>query len=147
MEYQSFVEITTLLITCGYMSYRITKWLNTILGQRKNMTPQEILESTLSTHVEKQNRETTKYGSRKKTLVVNIGTAAVLMGWCYSALISTTLFYVLFAYMIVGFVVLLLIGAPKPEDLAGLKISDRLWLRMFHAWLWPVYVMVLRNTN
>lgn len=145
MEYQSFLEIIILSVACGYMSYRITRWLNTILKQRKNMTPQEIFEGTLSAHQEKLKRDATKYGSRKKTLIVNFGTAGVLLIWCYSALISTTLFYVLFAYMIVGFMVLLLVGAPRPADLEGLNISDRIWLRMFHAWLWPVYAIALRK--
>lgn len=86
-----------------------------------------------------------KYGSRKKTRVVNFGTAGMLLAWCYTATISSAIFLSLFGYLCIGFLVIRAFGVPKFDDLVHLNRGDRLWLRTFHAWLWPVYVLTSRK--
>ena len=91
--------------------------------------------------LEKQKRQATKYGSWGKTNVVNFSMLGLLIAWCYTILISSELFTAIFIYLCYGFLSNRTIGVPITDDLAHLNFSDRLWLRTFHAWIWPVYVL------
>jgi len=87
-----------------------------------------------------QKRQLTKYGSLGKTQLVNMGMLGLNLVWFYSLSISSELFNALFIYLCYGFLVIRGVGIPTTDELAHLSFSDRLWLRTFHAWLWPYYV-------
>ena len=88
-----------------------------------------------------QKWQLTKYGSLGKTQLINIGMLGLNLVWFYSLSISSELFNALFIYLCYGFLVIRGVGIPTTDDLAHLNFSDRLWLRTFHAWLWPYYVL------
>jgi hypothetical protein len=90
--------------------------------------------------MEKKKWHATKYGSRVKTSVVNLSTLGLFIAWGYTFSISGELFSAILFYLFYGFLANRTIGVPITDDLAHLNFSDRLWLRTFHAWLWPVYV-------
>lgn len=89
---------------------------------------------------EEQKRQATKYGSWRKTAVVNFSMFGLFIALYYIFSISGELFSAILFYLCYGFLTNRTIGVPITDDLAHLNFSDRLWLRTFHALLWPVYV-------
>lgn len=43
-------------------------------------------------------------------------------------------------YLALGLMVNYRLGIIQLETLTPLKWRDRLWLQLFHAWFWPLYV-------
>ena len=130
-----------LLAFCGYLAYRLIRWLWPIYEQRKELTTFEMLDRAIMSPMEEQQRQATKYGSRSRTLTIHLVNLGLLLAWMYYAPASKLLFWSLFVYQGIGFFVLNRVGVPTASDLTGLNLNDRFWLRIFHAWLWPAYLM------
>lgn len=98
-----------MLVFCGYAAYRIMKSLWPIFERRKEhpklqMIRREALASP------REVLPPAKYGSWKKTQVVNFGTAGMLLACCYSATMSLAIFMGLFGYLCIGFLAIRAFG-------------------------------------
>jgi hypothetical protein len=126
---------------CG--ASRLLNWLWPIVMRRHEMSAGEMIEQAVSAPVREQQRQATLYGSRRRTLCVH-ALNMVLLGLTAASLsYSAFFFFGLLSYLAVGFGAAHAAGAPKAAELVGLKFRERTWLRMFHAWQWPVYVTYL----
>lgn len=130
-----------LLAFCGYLAYRLIRWLWPIYKRRKELTAFEMMDRAIMAPMEEQQRQATKYGSRSRTLTIHLVNFGFLLMWMYFAPASKLVLWGLFVYQGIGFFVLSRIGVPTAANLAGLNMNDRFWLRIFHAWLWPAYVL------
>jgi hypothetical protein len=137
---ESTLATLGLLFFCGYLAYRLIRWIRPIVEQRKDLTPSQILDRAIMAPIKEQQRQALKFGSRKKTLLVHILNFALLLAWVYFGVESHVIFWGILGYQCAGFLVLRRIRLPTAEDLARLKANDRLWLRVFYAWFWPAYV-------
>ena len=138
---ESVLGSLVLLLMCGFAAYRLMKWLWPIIEQRKNLPAAKMVERAILAPMEERQRQAIKYGSFKKTFVVNVVTLLLAAAWLYTMRISPNLFLSIFVYVCLGFVLIHFFRVPKTDDLADLNLSDRFTLRLFHAWLWPIYVI------
>lgn len=67
----------------------------------------------------------------------------LLLAWGYFSRFSEIVFWGMFVYQDIGLFVLRLVRVPAAPVLVGLNGNDRFWLRVFYAWLWPLYVPFL----
>lgn len=140
MKYDDIAKLIVLFAMAGFIAYRLMRWLWPIAQMRKNLTVAQMIERAILAPQEKQQREITKYGSRRKTLVVNLANFAVLLSWAYLSSISLPLFWLGFGYLCIGFLVIRTVGVPRRDALEPLNFLDRVWLRIFHALFWPWYI-------
>lgn len=138
---ESTLTTLGLLLFCGYLAYRLIRWLWPILEQRKDLTPLQMLDRAMAAPMEEQRRQALKYGSRKKTLIVHFVNFGLLLSWMYFGAKSPVIFWGGLGYQCAGFLVLRWVRLPGPAELVGINANDRLWLRVFYAWLWPAYVI------
>lgn len=142
MDKDTWMTLTMLAI-CGFVAYRLVRWLWPIAEQRKNLTPLQMVERAIQVPVEEQQRQATKYGTRKKTLVIHAVNFALLLAWMRFGAGSPAVFWGVLAYLVIGFLMLRSLRVPPASDLEALNLNERLWLRVFHAWLWPAYLMYI----
>ncbi|AKU21236.1 hypothetical protein [Massilia sp. NR 4-1] len=129
-----------LLLICGIVAYRIVKWFWPIIEQRKNLTPEQMIERALQAPAEEAHRKAKKFGSRTKTAVITLVNAVLLYVWLWGSQRAAFMYGLGLAYLAAGFVVQHLVKVPATPELAGLNVFDRVWFRIFYAWFWPVYV-------
>jgi hypothetical protein len=144
LELRSVLPTLMLVLVCGWLAWRLLNWLWPIVMRRHEMTAAEMIEHAVSAPVREQQRQATLYGSRRRTLCVH-ALNMVLLGLTAASLsYSAFLFFGLLSYLAVGFgAAAHAAGAPKAAELVGLTFRERTWLRMFHAWQWPLYVTYL----
>lgn len=128
-----------LLVICGIGAHFVLKWWWPIIKERKNLTPEQMIERALGAPAKGTQREASKFGSPIKTLVIIILNANLLYGWLWLSHRSIFMLWVGLGYLTVGFVVQRLVKVPAANEMAALKIWERFWLRIFYAWFWPVY--------
>ena len=106
-----------------------------------------MIERALQAPIKGAQREGSKFGSPIKTLVIIIVNANLLYGWLWFSHRSFFALLIGLGYLTVGFVVQHLVKVPTAPEMAGLKILDRFWLRIFYAWFWPVYVTYISRRS
>jgi hypothetical protein len=142
-------DLATLVpvVVCGYLAYGLLRWLWPIFAQRERLTPQQLLERAnegpWAAQQRERLRELIKYGTPIRTLTVHLVNQLLLLAWIYIGAASQLVFWGVFVYLGIGLLVLRRVGAPDVAGLAGLNAIDRLWLRVFYAWQWPLYVPYL----
>lgn len=129
-----------LLVICGIGAHFVLKWWWPIIKERKNLTPEQMIERALQAPAKGMQREAAKFGSRIKTFVIIILNANLLYCWLWFSHRSILVLWLGLAYLAVGFVVQHLVKVPSANEMAGLRIQERFWLRILYAWFWPVYV-------
>jgi hypothetical protein len=110
---EEYLATLGLLLFCGYLAYRLMRWLWPILEQRKTLTPLQMLDRAMAAPVEEQQRQALNYGSRKKTLVVHFVNFGLLLAWMYFDAMSRVLFWGVLTYQVIGFLVLRWVGLPN----------------------------------
>ena len=133
-------SLILLLVICAIGAHFVLKWWWPIIKERKNLTPEQMIERALQAPVKGTQREESKFGSPIKTLVIIIVNANLLYGWLWFSHRSFFALWFGLGYLTVGFVVQHLVKVPTALEMAGLKIWDRFWLRIFYAWFWPAYI-------
>lgn len=136
-----------LLVICGIGAHFVLKWWWPIIKERKKLTPEQMIERALQAPTKGMQRKASKFGSPIKTLVIIILNANLLYGWLWFSHRSILLLWLGLAYLTVGFVVQHLVKVPSTNEMTGLKIWERFWLRIFYAWFWPVYVPYISRGN
>lgn len=134
-----------LLALCGIAAYKLIKWYWPIIEQRRNLTPGEMAERVILAPFEERERQGKVYGSRKKTLIVSLTNCALMLAWVRLSFAFPAILYIGFLYQIVGHIVLYMIRAKVGHNLAGLGLRERIVLRVFYAWFWPIYVAQWRK--
>lgn len=134
-----------LLAICGIAAYKLMKWLWPIIEQRKNLTPGEMAERAILAPFEEMERQGKIFGSRKKTLVVVLTNCALMLAWVRFGFSFPAVLYIGFLYQIAGHIVLYLMRAKIGQNLIGLGLRERIILRVFYAWFWPLYVAQWRK--
>ena len=123
-----------LLVTCGIGAHFVLKWWWPIIKERKKLSPEQMIARALQAPTKGMQRKASKFGSPIKTLVIIILNANLLYGWLWFSHRSILLLWLGLAYLTVGFVVQHLVKVPSTNEMTGLKIWERFWLRIFYAW-------------
>lgn len=134
-----------LLAVCGIAAYKLIKWYWPIIEQRRDLTPGEMAERALFAPFEEQERQGKIFGSRKKTLVVTLTNCALMLAWARLGFAYPVILWAGFVYQIIGHIVLYRMRAKVGQNLVGLGLRDRVVLRIFYAWFWPIYVAQWRK--
>lgn len=87
----------------------------------------------------------TLYGSARKTLLINFVNMTLIVGLCYLSIVSSDVVLIGFSYLVFGLVITKVMGVVRKEIVKGLQWNDRVWLRIFHAWFWPLYLWAWRK--
>ena len=122
-----------------FAAYKLVKWLWPIFEQRKNLTPIQMVERAMMARDEEMERQATVFGSRRKTLVVGLVNFILICGWAVLAG-SSFVFWIGPIYQCVGHLVIRVMRIQITPNPASLKFYNRVWLRMFYAWFWPMYL-------
>lgn len=135
---ENFGELL-LFAVCLFAAYKLVKWLWPIFEQRKTLTPIQMVERAMMARDEELERKATVFGSRRKTAVVGLVNFVLICGWVALAG-SSFVFYFGLVYQIIGHVVIKLMRIQITPDPANLRFDNRVWLRIFYAWFWPMYL-------
>ena len=95
----------------------------------------------------KRERDATRFGSRKKTRLVEFLNLTLLLGMAFSWIRFPASFWPTVGYLAVGLAVNRWLGVVQFEGLPPLKRSERRTLHLFYAWFWPLYVWAWRNAR
>lgn len=140
-------SLILLLVICGIGAHFVLKWWWPIIKERKNLTPEQMIERALQAPAKGAQRDASKFGSPIKTLMIIILNANLLYGWLWFSHRSIFVLWLGLAYLTVGCVVQRLVKVPSANEMTGLKIWERIWLRIFYAWFWPIYVPYISRRN
>ena len=88
----------------------------------------------------KRERDAIRFGSRKKTRLVEFLNLTLLLGMVFSWSHFPASFWPTVGYLAVGLAVNRWLGVVRFEGLPPLKRSERRTLHLFYAWFWPLYV-------
>ena len=127
------------LVACMIAAYKIVKWLWPIIEQRKTLTPIQMIERAMMAPGEEMERQATVFGSRRKTLVVGLVNLGLICAWGFLARWPLFLWFGV-AYQCIGHLVIRAMRVPITPEPSSLKFHNRVWLRMFYAWFWPLYL-------
>mgnify|MGYP000200325723 CR=1 FL=1 len=133
-------SLILLLVICGIGAHFVLKWWWPIIKERKNLTPEQMIERALQAPAKGAQRQGVKFGSQIRTLVIIVLNASLLYAWQWISHGSFLVLWLGIGYLTVGIMVQHLVKVPTASKLAGLNFLDRFWLRIFYAWFWPVYV-------
>ena len=133
-------SLILLLVICGIGAHFVLKWWWPIIKERKNLTPEQMIERALQAPATGMQRQGVKFGSQLRTLVIIVLNGSLLCAWLWISHGSFLVLWLGIGYLTVGFMVQHLVKVPTASQLSGLKFLDRFWLRIFYAWFWPVYV-------
>lgn len=128
-----------LFAACLFAAYKLLKWLWPIIEQRKNLTPIQMVEQAMAARDEEMERQATVFGSRRKTIIVGLVNFVLLCGWAAFAG-SPLVFWFGFGYQCIGHLVIRSMHIPITPAPASLRFHNRIWLRIFYAWFWPMYL-------
>lgn len=143
MEYFRGVVI---LAACMIAAYKIVKWLWPIIEQRKGLTPIQMVERAMMAPGEEMERQATVFGSRRKTLVVGLVNFVLVCTW--GALAGSPMVFWCgcgLVYHCVGHLVMYSMRVRITPEPTSLRFHNRVWLRMFYAWFWPMYLAYRRK--
>ncbi|MEF2270587.1 hypothetical protein V3C40_27725 [Janthinobacterium sp. LS2A] len=136
-----------LLVICGIGAHFVLKWWWPIIKERKNLTPEQMIERALQAPAKGAQRDASKFGSPIKTLVIIVLNANLLYGWLWFSHRSIFVLWLGLVYLTIGFVVQHLVKVPSANELSALTIWERCWLRIFYAWFWPIYIPYVSRRN
>lgn len=125
-------------------AYKIVKWLWPIIEQRKSLTPIQMVERAMMAPGEEMERQATVFGSRRKTLAVGLVNFVLICAWGALAG-SPVVFWCGLVYQCVGHLVMYSMRVKITPEPASLRFHNRVWLRMFYAWFWPMYLAYSRK--
>ena len=145
MDHQDALFYLVGFAACAWIAYRIIAQWWPAVGRRGKPVPHRAPRRSEREMEEERLRSATRFGSRRKTLVVALVSVLSWFAWVATLAYSRPLFLALLAYLGVGFILNRRWGLPSPADLAGLDFADRFTLRVFHGWLWPLHLWVLRS--
>lgn len=134
-----------LLAACGVAAFLLMKKFGPAIEDAKKAD--SLLDFTgrvLASLDAQQQRDATKFGSRRKTLVIGLVNTTFLLGWCSLVTVSVNAFYGVLLYLVVGGFMNWKLMKARMGDGAALGFLDRLWLIIFHAWFWPLYWWAVR---
>ncbi|PHV19142.1 hypothetical protein CSQ92_27600 [Janthinobacterium sp. BJB446] len=140
-------SLILLFLICAIGAHFFLKWWWPIIKERKNLTPEQMIERALQAPAKGAQRDAYKFGSPIKTLVIIVLNANLLYGWLWFSHRSIFMLWIGLLYLIVGFVVQHLVKIPSANEMSSLKFWERLWLRIFYAWFWPIYVPYILRRN
>jgi len=140
------IRIISLAIVCGIAAVVLMNMFKRFLQSRRpGESLQEFVNRASEEHLmdeeAKQREAAHKFGTWGQTMQVHMLNFALMLGTVSLAPVSVNLLNSVGVYVIVGILVLKRAGIPSADQLAGLAWSDRLWLRIYYAWFWPLYLM------
>ena len=140
-SHREIIELLVLLIVCGIAAYMLMRHFRGVGKAAKDAkTLPDFVGRMLDLLEERRVENANRFGSPRRTVVIVLVNTILLIGWCYTALISPFLFYGIFIYVIVGLFVIRGFAMSKTIPFERLGFTDRLWVKIFYAWLWPVYL-------
>lgn len=146
--YREIVELLVLLVACGIAAYMLMRHFKGVgKAAKEAKTLPDFVGRVFDSLEEQRVQQASKFGSPKRTVVIGLVNFVLLIGWCYTGLISLNLFYGVFIYLILGLLVLRGFAMPKAIPIERLGFSDRLWVKVFYAWFWPLYLWVASAKN
>lgn len=86
-------------------------------------------------------RQMTMFGTKRETLKINAVCILLSIVSLCAGMLSNDLFLGIMAYLCLGYVVTKVKGMPTPVDTTKLDFMDRVTIRMYYAWQWPVLLM------
>lgn len=129
-----------LFAACLFAAYKIIKWLWPIIEQRKDLTAIEMVERAIMAPGEEMEREATAFGSIRKTQVVGLVNLVLVCAWAGLSMRFPWVFWCGVGYQCIGHTVITTMRIQITPAPATLKFHQRVWLRMFYAWFWPIYL-------
>jgi hypothetical protein len=129
-----------LFAACLFAAYKVIKWLWPIIEQRKDLTAIDMVERAIMAPGEEMEREATAFGSIHKTQVVGLVNLVLVCAWAGLSMRFPWVFWCGVGYQCIGHTVITAMRiqiTPAPDTL---KFHQRVWLRMFYAWFWPIYL-------
>ena len=136
------IHVLELLINftfCGVLAFVLIKRIRPQLPKRGE-TPEQFMSRAYERLYLKRSAAKNLYGNFRKTLTVHCVNMALLIGICSLSKISLQAVNLGCAYLIIGLIVNWMLGTHQKSTLEKLRWNDRFWLRVFHAWFWPLYV-------
>jgi hypothetical protein len=126
---------------CGLLSYKAIKlWWPTFM-QRKNLSVPALIDHAINAPAKERMRQMTMFGTKRETLKINAINILLSVAWLSSGMLSNDLFLGVMVYLCMGYVVTKVKGMPTPVDTTKLDFMDRVTIRMYYAWQWPVLLM------
>ena len=139
--FREIVEILVLLSASGIAAYLLMRRFKGVgKAAKEAKTLPDFFGRVLDSIEQERVEQASKFGSPKRTVVIGLVNVVLLIGWCYTSLIALNLFYGIFIYLILGLLVLRGFAMPKAIPIERLGFSDRLWVKIFYAWFWPLYL-------
>jgi hypothetical protein len=136
-----------ILAVCGVIAYGLLRWLRPIAKQRRHLTPLQMIRQVVAGPGQALERQGTKFGARAKTVVIQLVNMSLLLGAAAVAKSYPGISLLILTYQVIGLVLTKSLGVPPAADLEPFNLVDRIWLRVFHAWLWPVYLAYMLNNK
>jgi len=135
------LETVILFVICGIAAaVLMRKFWPLFLPRELGETTKEVLIRTVETIDQERLNRRVLFGSAKKTITVHLVNFVLLVSMCHLLRVFTGAGYIAFAYLLFGLTITKTRRVIRPEKLAGLRWDDQLWLRIFHAWFWPLYI-------
>lgn len=129
-----------LFAACLFAAYKVIKWLWPIIEQRKDLTAIDMVERAIMAPGEEMEREATAFGSVRKTQVVGLVNLVLVCAWAGLSMRFPLVFWCGVGYQCIGHVVIAAMRIQITPAPASLKFHHRVWLRLFYAWFWPIYL-------
>lgn len=92
-------------------------------------------------------RVSTRYGSRRKTMMFDLLNPVLLFGALYLIAYGPGSLWWIVGYWAAGFMVNVRLNIVRFEDLPSLDRSERHVLWLFYAWFWPLCVWAWRDAR
>jgi hypothetical protein len=80
------------------------------------------------------------FGSWGQALQIHALNLSMIVGLLSLTTTSMDLYYAALGYVFVGVLILRMAGIPSKTRMAPFGTPVRMWLRCYHAWLWPLYL-------
>ncbi len=81
-----------------------------------------------------------RFGNYRQTMQVHSVNMILLFGICLLSNVYPQAVNIGLAYITLGLIITKILGAPHQKLLKDLSWKDRFWLRIYHAWFWPLYI-------
>ena len=136
---QNFLYLFANFIFYGILAFILIKRITPQLPKRGE-TNEQFIDRIYQTSQDTHHTAKNKYGNFRQTIQVHSVNMILLFGICVLSNIYSQAVNIGLAYLSVGLVVIKILGAPHQRLLKNLGWKDRIWLRVFHAWFWPLYL-------
>lgn len=136
MSNEFYIDAVILFFICAVFAYKLLEIFWPLFKDYKNLNREKILLHIMTECSPARNNSV--FGTQKKTFLVIIINFIFTCFWLYTVTISPKIFLAFFVYLIIGFWFSRFLKFQK-SNLAQLKLIDKITLRTFYAWLWPLY--------